>query len=185
VKSAAGDDATNTGRVDCVYPLVVGKSELSGRLHMMNGTTIRRGVTTAGLMALCLTFSTAMAAHPAAGEDGSVKVTVKYSGKGDVDDSHRLWVWLFDSPNIGAGSIPIAETSVDKYGGVATFDVSAPQVWIAAAYDVHGGFAGMAPPPSGSPASAYGIAAGGAPAPVTPGENGAVTFAFDDTFKMP
>jgi hypothetical protein len=154
---------------------------------MMNGSIVRRGVAAAGFFTLCLAFSTAIAAaYPTAGGDGSVKVTVKYSGKGDVDDSHRLWVWLFDSPNIGASSMPIAETSIDTNGGVATFDgISAPQVWIAAAYDVRGGFAGMAPPPSGSPASTYGIAAGGAPAPVTPGENGAVTLAFDDTFKMP
>jgi hypothetical protein len=152
---------------------------------MMNSTTLRRGAITAGLLALCLTFSTTIAAHPAAGEDGSVTVTVKYTGKGDVDGSHRLWVWLFDSPNIGASSMPIAETSIDTNGGVATFDVSAPQVWIAVAYDIGGGFAGMAPPPSGSPASTYRIAAGGAPAPVTPGDTGAVTLTFDDTFKLP
>ena len=126
-----------------------------------------------------------MPARAAAGAAGAVKVTVKYTGKGDVDGTHRLWVWVFDTPNIGAGSMPIGETSVDTNGGVAVFDgIDAAQVWIAAAYDVRGGFAGMAPPPSGSPASTYGMASG-APAPVTPGEKGAVTLAFDDSFKMP
>lgn len=38
---------------------------------------------------------------------GTVKVTVTYKGKGKVDAAHKLWVYLFDSPNIGAGSIPI------------------------------------------------------------------------------
>ena len=40
---------------------------------------------------------------------GTVKVTVTYKGKGKVDTSHKLWVWLFDTPNIGAGSMPIAQ----------------------------------------------------------------------------
>jgi hypothetical protein len=152
---------------------------------MTNVSMIRRGVALAALLAVGVVGSSSVSARAASGAAGEVKVTVKYTGKGDVDDRHRLWVWIFDSPNIGASSMPIGETSVDTNGGVAVFDgISASQVWIAAAYDVHGGFAGMAPPPSGSPASTYGMASG-APAPVTPGENGAVTLAFDDTFKMP
>lgn len=152
---------------------------------MMNVSIIRRGVALAALLAVGMMWSS-MTARAAADAAGAVRVTVKYTGKGDVDGSHRLWVWVFDSPNIGAGSMPIGETSIDTNGGVAVFDgIDASQVWIAVAYDVHGGFAGMAPPPSGSPASTYGIAAGGAPAPVTPGEKGAVTITFDDTFKMP
>jgi len=152
---------------------------------MTNGSMIRRGVALAVLLALGLVWSSSVSARAASDAAGVVKVTVKYTGKGDVDSSHRLWVWIFDSPNIGPGSMPIGEASVDTNGGVAVFDgIGASQVWIAVAYDVHGGFAGMAPPPSGSPASTYGMASG-APAPVTPGENGAVTLAFDDTFKMP
>ena len=38
---------------------------------------------------------------------GTLKVTVHYTGKGKVDASHKLWVWLFDTPNIGPGSMPI------------------------------------------------------------------------------
>ena len=153
---------------------------------MTNGSLFRRGVAVAILLAAGFVWSSSLSARAASTAAGEVKVTVKYTGKGEVDDSHRLWVWLFDTPNIAAGSIPIAETSIDTNGGVAAFDsVGAPQVWIAVAYDVRGGFAGMAPPPSGSPASTYGTAPGGAPAPVTPGEKGAVTLAFDDTFKMP
>ena len=32
---------------------------------------------------------------------GTVKVTLNYKGKGTVDGSHRVWVWLFTSPDIG------------------------------------------------------------------------------------
>ena len=151
---------------------------------MTNVSMMWRGAALAALLAVGMTWST-VPARAAADTAGAVKVTVKYTGKGEVDGTHRLWVWVFDTPNIGAGSMPIGETSIESNGGVAVFDgIDAPQVWIAAAYDVHGGFAGMAPPPSGSPAATYGMAAG-APAPVTPGEKGTVTLAFDDSFKMP
>jgi hypothetical protein len=152
---------------------------------MTKVSLVRGGVALAALVAISFAWSSSPAARAASDADGAVKVTVKYTGKGEVDDSHRLWVWLFDSPNIGPGAMPIAETSIDKNGGVAAFDVvNAPQVWIAAAYDARGGFMGMAPPPSGSPASAYGMASG-APEAVTPGDKSEVTFTFDDTFKMP
>ena len=152
---------------------------------MKNRSVLRRGLMVAVMLAIGAGLSSGLDARAASAEAGSVKVTIKYTGKGDVDANHRVWVWLFDTPNIGPGAMPISETSVDTNGGTATFDaVGAPEVWIAVAYDLNGHFAGMAPPPSGSPASVYGMAAG-APTPVTPGEKGAVTLAFDDTFKMP
>ena len=30
---------------------------------------------------------------------GTVKVTLNYKGKGTVDGSHRVWVWLFATPD--------------------------------------------------------------------------------------
>ena len=115
----------------------------------------------------------------------SLKVTVKYTGKGDVDKTHRLWVWLFDSPDIGPGAIPVAEMSLEENGSAATFNgLTAQKVWIAVAYDEKGGFGGSAPPPSGSPVMLYG-AESGAPAPVTPGEAVEVAISFDDSQRMP
>lgn len=110
---------------------------------------------------------------------------MKYTGKGDVDATHKLWIWLFDTPDIGPGAIPIAEQSLDKNGATAAFsDVTAKTVWIAVAYDQNGGFTGSAPPPSGSPVILYGVESG-APAGVTPGEKGEVTVTFDDSQRMP
>lgn len=127
------------------------------------------------------------AGHPATGAIAaeSLKVTVKYTGKGDVDKTHRLWVWLFDSPDIGPGAIPVAEVSLEENGSAATFNgLTAQKVWIAVAYDEKGGFGGSAPPPSGSPVMLYG-AESGAPAPVTPGEAVEVAISFDDSQRMP
>ena len=115
---------------------------------------------------------------------GTVKVTVNYKGKGTVDAQHRVWVWLFTSPDIGPGSMPIAEISIDANGALATFDgIDAERVWIAAAFDESGTMSGNAPPPSGSP---VGVLAGsdGAPKSVVPGES-AAAMTFDDTVRMP
>ena len=116
--------------------------------------------------------------------DKGVKVTITYTGKGEVDASHRLWVWLFDTPDIGPGAIPIAEQSLEKNGTVATFSsVTAGKVWIAVAFDEKGGFAGSAPPPSGSPVSLY--TEKGLPAPMKPGPDADVSVSFDDSQRMP
>jgi hypothetical protein len=151
-------------------------------------TSIRRR-TVAGMAVAALAFSTAgMSAQqnaPAAAAT-RVSVTVKYTGAGTVDDNHRIWVWIFDNPNIGPDAIPIGEQSVAKNGGTATFSTSSPQVYIAMAYDEGGGFMGQAPPPPGSPIALYGMKAPNEPPqPVTPGPTGDVTATFDDTQRMP
>jgi hypothetical protein len=116
---------------------------------------------------------------------GTVKVTVTYKGKGKVDTSHKLWVWLFDSPNIGAGSMPIGQLALDANGTDAVFEnVAGDKVYVAVAFDEQGAMMGDAPPPPGTP---IGVLAGadGAPRGVTPGSNDAVALTFDDTQRMP
>jgi len=116
---------------------------------------------------------------------GTVKVTLNYKGKGTVDDSHRVWVWLFATPDIGPGSMPIAEASVDKNGAIATFDgISEERVWIAVAYDEKGSMTGSAPPPSGTPVGLY-VGSDGAPRSVVPGDSTVAVLTFDDSFRMP
>jgi hypothetical protein len=116
---------------------------------------------------------------------GTVKVTVNYKGKGKVDPAHKLWVYLFDSPNIGAGSIPIGQLALEKNGADAVFeDIAGEQVYVAVAFDEHGTMMGDGPPPTGSP---IGILSGanGAPSPVTPGAKTGAVLNFDDTVRMP
>lgn len=115
---------------------------------------------------------------------GSVKVTANYKGKGTVDGAHRVWVWLFDTPDIGPGSMPIGEMSVVKNGETAVFEVSNDRVWVAVAYDEQGVMMGNAPPAPGSPIGIYSSSTG-APEPVSPGAKGAVTVTFDDSQRMP
>ena len=116
---------------------------------------------------------------------GSVKVALNYKGKGTVDGSHRVWVWLFASPDIGPNSMPIAELTVDKNGGVATFDgISAERVWIVAAFDEQGVMSGQGPPPSGTPVGIY-MGSDGMPKGVAPGDAATAVLTFDDSQRMP
>jgi len=124
------------------------------------------------------------ATAPDGGAAGAVKVTVNYKGAGTVDGSHRVWVWLFSSPDIGPASMPIAQMSVEKNGETATFEVGDDRVWIAVAFDEKGVMTGNEPPPSGSPIGIY-AASTGAPEPVSPGAKGAIVLTFDDSQRMP
>ena len=142
------------------------------------------------VLALVTAATMAQAAGPSPAQTpqdasaSSVKVTVTYNGKGTVDGSHQLWIWLFATPDIGPGAIPIAEMSLDKNGATATFaSVSADKVWIAVAFDEGGGFGGSAPPPSKSPVALHMDASG--PVGVAPGPKAAVTITFDDSQRMP
>jgi hypothetical protein len=116
---------------------------------------------------------------------GAVKVTVHYKGKGTVDASHKLWVFLFDTPNIGPGAIPFEMLSLEKNDLEAVFAAVAPdKVWVAVAYDETGGMTGDAPPPSGTPIAIL-AAANGAPAAVISGAKDAAVVTFDDSQRMP
>jgi hypothetical protein len=117
----------------------------------------------------------------------TLRVTVRYTGAGQVDAVHKVIIWLFDSPdfmtNPGA-SMPIATSSLERNGDVATFpSVGAAQVWIATMFDQTGGFDGSGPPPSGSPVGVY--MENGQPTPIAPASTGTVTVSFDDSFRVP
>lgn len=121
----------------------------------------------------------------AAATAGTVKVTVHYTGKGKVDASHKLWVWVFDMPNIGPGSMPLDQIALDNNGVAAVFEgIVADKVWIAAAFDESGGMMGDAPPPPGTPIGVL-MGADGAPVAVTSGAKQAVVLRFDDSQRMP
>ena len=144
-------------------------------------------IVVAALLAILTQPAASLSAAPFASTAaaGTVKVTVHYKGKGTVDASHKLWVWVFDTPNIGPGSMPLDQVALDKNDLEAVFNnVVADKVWIAVAYDESGSMTGDAPPPSGTP---IGIFAGsdGAPAAVIPGAKDAAVLTFDDSQRMP
>lgn len=111
-----------------------------------------------------------------------VSVTVTYTGKGKVDDSHELWVYLFDHPEIGAQSEPLAIQPIRKSGGTTTFkSVTADPVYVGVAYDEQGDFDALGEPPVGTPIAIY--AKEGKTAPVKPAPGAKVTITFDETVR--
>ena len=52
-------------------------------------------------------------------EAGKLKATVEYTGTGTVDATHEIFVWVFDTPNIGADSVPIASDALTANGAAA------------------------------------------------------------------
>jgi len=118
-------------------------------------------------------------------ESGKLKVTVDYKGTGEVDATHEVFVWIFDTPNIGADSVPIANDVVTANGASLNFSGLPKEVYIAAAYDEKGDYDGTSgPPPSGTPITIYGEM-GAAKAIATGGAEAAVNVTFDATVRMP
>ncbi len=132
----------------------------------------------------------ALAGGLAASEGASLEVQVKYTGPGTVDESHAIYVFVFDTPNIQAGSIPVAYSKVTTNGERAKFAaLTASPVYIAATFDEQGGYdpAASGPPPSGSPAALYSADGTGAPSGVEleSGKGTQIDFEFGDAFRMP
>jgi hypothetical protein len=116
-------------------------------------------------------------------ESGKLKVTVEYKGEGTVDASHEIIVWLFDNPNIGPDSVPVAIDVVTSNGGSINFAGLPKEVYLAAAFDEKGNYDGTSgPPPTGTPITIYD--AGIAKALAT-GTDATVTVSFDGTTRMP
>lgn len=137
------------------------------------------------LIAMLTSSAVITAATRNAGAAATLKVTVHYKGKGTVDAAHKLWVWVFDSPNIGPGSMPVGQVSLDKNDTDASFDglAEGSKYYLAAAFDETGTMFGEAPPPTGTPIGILGMSSG-APTPVVPGKDPAV-LTFDDSMRMP
>jgi hypothetical protein len=114
-------------------------------------------------------------------QTGDITVTATYKGKGVVDATHEILVFLFDHPDPTADSMPLAVQSITKNGGSATFKgmMTAP-MYIVMVYDEKANYDGQSgPPPEGHPIGSYGKA--GKSIAVTPGANVKVAAVFDDS----
>jgi len=139
----------------------------------------------AGSMVLACVTSLTAAAYgaviPVMARAGDITVTVSYTGKGKVDDTHEILVFLFDHPTPTAESMPLAMQVITKSGGTATFkNVTQDVVYITLVYDENANYDGRSgPPPAGAPISAY--AKDGKPVPVKPGPDVKLKASFDDS----
>ena len=115
---------------------------------------------------------------------GELTVSATYKGKGVVDDTHEILLFLFDHPNPTASSMPMMMQVITKNGASATFKgLGATPVYVVAVYDEKASYDGNSgPPPDGTPWATYGKA--GKPIAVTPAAGAKVAMAFDDSKRF-
>ncbi len=128
-------------------------------------------------------------AQPSAqNQEGTLKLTVKYAGsEGPVDQTHKLLVFVFDSPNIGTGeTMPIRFETLAENGGTLSTAFTVTPVYVAVVYDKPGGYELTGPPASGCPATIYmKDGQGPAPIPIEPGKTTEINLQFDDSIRVP
>ena len=137
--------------------------------------------------ALLLVAAGALIAPAQQGQN--LQVQIHYTGSGTVDDNHKIYVALWDSPGFVEGSSgpPVAIQSTNSKNGSVTFTgVQKVPAYTSAAYDPTGKWdAQSGPPPTGSSLGMYSKAP---PKPdpinITPGKVAKVTITFDDTQKV-
>ncbi len=145
----------------------------------------------AGMLGLTSMVATAQQSKPEEkpAATRTLKAKMNYTGAGTVDEKHKIFLFVFDSPDfMQGGSMPIGFGSASaKDGTVTVSDLSVSPVYIAVCYDPTGGYDGQSgPPPSGASMGVY-AKTPGTPEPVKidPGKTAEISVAFDDSFKMP
>jgi hypothetical protein len=130
----------------------------------------------------------ALLANAQSKPDRTLEVKLNYTGAGKVDQNHKIFVFLFDTPDFMQGNaMPIANQAATAKDQTLTFSgLSAATVYAVAAFDPKGGYDGMSgPPPAGSSLGMYSKEPG-TPGAVNleAGKTAHVDLAFDDTAKM-
>jgi hypothetical protein len=145
---------------------------------------MRRLLVFSAALALVVGSTSHAAVIPVGLQGGDVTVTVTYTGKGKVDDTHDILVFLFDHPDPTANSKPIAREVINKSGGTATFKaVQGDAIYITAVYDEKGDYDGLSgPPPPGTPVATYGKA--GKAIAVKPAKGTKIKMSFDDSRRF-
>lgn len=153
--------------------------------------TKKRMLFAAGLLGLTSMVATAQQPKPEEkpAATRTLKAKMNYTGAGTVDEKHKIFLFVFDTPDfMQGGSMPIGFGSASaKDGTVTVSDLSVSPIYVAVTYDPTGGYDGQSgPPPSGASMGVY-AKTPGTPEPVKidPGKTAEITVAFDDSFKMP
>ena len=128
----------------------------------------------------------ALAANAQTGSS-KLMVQVSYTGSGKVDESHKIYVVLWDNPDFVRSSAapPIVVKGVTSKSAMAEFDdIQKNPVYVSKAYDPTGKWDAMSPPPNGSSLGLY-AKEPGTPSPVQlqPGKTTTISAKFDDSNK--
>ncbi len=124
-----------------------------------------------------------------AAQGRTLKVTVNYTGSGEVSAANSVFLAVWASPDFGGGFFaPLAQEVVQENGATVSFEnLTASTVYVTAVYDNQGGWDALSPLPSGTPVGTYNADASGAPGAIAVGDGQTVEveFSFDDAFGLP
>ena len=119
----------------------------------------------------------------------SIRVQIHYTGKGEVNQGHKIFVALWDSPGFAepnAKVTPVAVKWVASKNGIVTFsDVKKMPVYVSCAYDPAGKWDSRSAPPDDASVGLYGNSAmQPVPVNVAARQSTKVQIQFDDSIKM-
>jgi hypothetical protein len=120
----------------------------------------------------------------------TLKVKLKYSGAGTVDEKRQIFLFLFDSTDFmqnSSNATPIdRQTASAKEVTVSFSGIATSPVYLVALYDPTGSYQGMSAPPSGVSVGLYSNATGQPePIRVDAGKTAEIALAIDDDAKTP
>ena len=118
----------------------------------------------------------------------TAQVQIQYTGSGKVDDSHKIYVALWDSPDFTSPNYtaaPVAVQSTGSKNGTVEFsNVQKVPAYVSAAFDPTGKWDALSSPPAGS---SLGMVSKAPPKPdaidVAQGQTAKVTLKFNDSVK--
>ncbi len=137
-------------------------------------------------LAAAFTLPVSGAVIPKQNKGNDLTVAVTYKGKGPVDATHEIWVFLFDTAAIGQGVRPLSAQTIKKSGDAATFkNVTQDPVYVAVVYDEKGDYDGnSAPPPAGTPIAYYNVEGKPVASPIKTAGGAKIRMSFSDSLRM-
>lgn len=116
-----------------------------------------------------------------------LEVQAKYTGSGPVDEKHKIYVALWDSPDfVNGAAMPLMMKSSSSKDGLVVFnDLRTSPAYVSSVYDASGEWDAQSAPPEGSSLGLY-AKTPGKPEPIdlTPGKTKTIQLSFDDSVKM-
>jgi hypothetical protein len=135
------------------------------------------------MLSLLVGVAAGQAAPAAQPATATLTVTATYTGPGPVDESHPIWVFVFDTDSIAPDARPVAWKSISKNGASVTLEATGT-VYVRTAYAEQAGYDPTAARPTGFPIGMF-TKDGKTATAVTVAPGTKVTVTFDDRVRLP